>query len=156
VVRTVTTALGTSEAAHSWYYYEISQSGSDVTVSKGLVCGGNARALSAASANPDYPKAWPAMPAKMSPTRRKGSSKAAGGGCAVSFEKRYEVIGGTEAYYVDPSQTLPTMSDQASGSTPGWEDWDKDGQPGYTLNISGLATGQIYMVARSHYAMSGN
>ena len=29
-------------------------------------------------------------------------------------------------------------SQQAGGSAPGWEDWDQDGQPGYTMNITGL------------------
>jgi hypothetical protein len=154
-LRTMTDALGTSEANHEWYYYELTQSGTQVTVSRGLVCGKNTRALSALSGNADLPKTWPAMMAKMSDTGRKGSSAPASGGCQVSFEAHYEVMGATESYYSDPSHALPTVSEQASGSTPGWEDWDQDGQPGYTLNISGLATGQIYMADRAKYALSG-
>ena len=65
-----------------------------------------------------------------------------GSKCSVSFEKRYGVIGATEAYYVEPSQTMPTVSQEAMGTPPGWEDWDNDGNPGYTLNVSGLAPGQ--------------
>jgi hypothetical protein len=64
-------------------------------------------------------------------------------------------VGATESYYTDPSHDLPTASQQASGSMPGWEDWDQDGEPGYSLIISGLATGEIYMVDRSMYALSG-
>jgi hypothetical protein len=154
-LRSVTDALGASQAAHEWYYYELTQSGTQVTVSKGLVCGKVVRALSAASGNADYPKAWPAMMQQMSDTGRKGSSAPVSGGCQVSFETHYEVMGATESYYTDPSHDLPTASEKASGSTPGWEDWDMDGEPGYTLAISGLATGQIYMADRSEYALSG-
>jgi hypothetical protein len=155
VVRTVTDALGTSQAAHEWYYYELAQSGTQATVSKGLVCGENVRALSAASGNADFPKVWPAMMTKLTHTGRKGNSSPTSGGCQVSFEKIYEAMAATVPYYLDPSNALPPSSQQASGSTPGWEDWDQDGQPGYTMNITGIAQGQIYMVARSNYAMGG-
>ncbi len=154
-LRTVTDALGTSQAGHEWYYYELTQSGTQVTVSKGLVCGKEARALNAASGNADFPRTWPAMMAKIIATGRKGSSAPASGGCQVSFDAIWEATGATESYYTDPSHALPTVSEQASGSTPGWEDWDQDGQPGYTLSISGLATGQIYMADRTKYALSG-
>ena len=73
----------------------------------------------------------------------------------MSFAAHYEVVGATESYYTDPSHDFPTASQQASGSMPGWEDWDQDGEPGYSLIISGLATGEIYMVDRSMYALSG-
>ncbi len=154
-LRTVTDALGTSQAAHEWYYYELTQSGTQVTVSKGLVCGKNARALSAASGNADFPKAWPAMMTNIVVTGLKGSSAPTSGGCQVSFASHYEVMGATESYYTDPSRALPTVSQQASGGTPGWEDWDQDGEPGYSLIISGLATGEIYLVDRAMYALSG-
>jgi hypothetical protein len=154
-LRTVTDALGTMQAAHEWYYYELAQAGTQATVSKGLACGKNVRALSSVSGNADFPKVWPAMMTKLIVTGRKGVSTATSGGCQVSFETIYEVMAATEAYYVDPGRGLPTASQQASGSTPGWEDWDQDGQPGYTMNITGIAAGQIYMVDRTKYAMSG-
>jgi hypothetical protein len=154
-LRTVTDALGTSQAAHEWYFFELAQSGAQLTVAKGLVCGKNVRALSAASGNADFPKAWPAMMTKMSYAGHKGTSAPSSGGCSVAFDTSYEVIGATESYYENPSETLPTVSQQASGSSPGWEDWDGDGQPGYTMSITGLASGQIYMVDRTTYTLSG-
>ncbi len=154
-LRTVTDALGTKQAAHEWYYYELTQSGTQVTVSKGLLCGKNVRALSAASGNADFPKAWSAMAAKVSVTGRNGVSSPTSGGCQVSFPPVYEVMAATESYYADPGHALPSSSQQASGSTPGWEDWDQDGQPGYTMSITGIASGQIYMVDRTRYALSG-
>ena len=154
--RTVTDALGTSQAAHEWYYYDLAQTGSQVTVAKGLACGKEVRALSAASGNADFPKTWPAMMAKLVVTGRKGTSSATSGGCQVSFATTYEVMGATESYYTNPSNALPSASDQASGSMPGWEDWDNDGPPGYTMSITGIAAGQIYMVDRTRYALSGS
>jgi hypothetical protein len=155
-VRTVTDALGTSQAAHEWYYFDISQTGTKVTVSKGLACGENVRALSSASGNADFPKTWPGMMANLVITGRTGTSASASGGCQVSFDAVWEAMSATESYYTDPSHPLPDAGDQASGSTPGWQDWDQDGNPGYTLSVTGLATGQIYMVARTKFAYSGS
>jgi hypothetical protein len=151
----VTDALGTMSAAHEWFYDELTQSGTQVSVSKGLHCGKDFLGLSAVSGNADFHKVWPAMMAKSNDTGRKGVSDTTSGGCQVSFEKRYEVIAATVPYYLDASHSLPPASQQASGSAPGWEDWDQDGQPGYTLTVSGLATGSLYMADRTWTAMSG-
>ena len=155
VLRMVTDALGTMSAAHEWFYYELAQSGTQVSVSRGLHCGKDFLGLSAVSGNADFHKVWPAMMSQSSDTGRKGASSATSGGCQVSFEKRYEVIAATVPYYLDPSHGLPPASQQASASTPGWEDWDQDGQPGYTLSVSGLATGQLYMADRTWTLMNG-
>jgi hypothetical protein len=155
VLRMVTDALGTMSAAHEWFYDELTQSGTQVSVSKGLHCGKDFLGLSAVSGNADFHKVWPAMMAKSNDTGRKGVSDTTSGGCKVSFEKRYEVIAATVPYYLDPSHSLPPASQQASGGAPGWEDWDQDGQPGYTLTVSGLATGSLYMADRTWTTMSG-
>lgn len=154
-LRTVTDALGVSEASHEWYYFEISQSGTDMTITKGLQCGMNVRALSATGANVDWPKTWPAMMANISYTGHKGTSTPTSNGCQVTFNPADEVVAATESYYTDESNNLPTASQEASGSTPGWLDWDNDGQPGFTMNVTGLATGELYMVIREHYSLGG-
>ena len=51
---------------------------------------------------------------------------------------------------------MPGMNDKASGSTPGWEDWDADGNPGITYNISGIATGQVFYTTRMTNTWSGS
>jgi hypothetical protein len=154
--REVATAIGSVEASHAWLYYELAQSGTAVTVTKGLDCGENVRSLSAVGADVDFPKAWPAMMAKETDTGLKGSSARTTNGCHVAFAKHYNVGGATESFYSDPNQALPSASQQASGSTPGWEDWDGDGQPGYTLDVTGLVTGQIYIVTRSWSEWTGD
>jgi hypothetical protein len=37
---------------------------------------------------------------------------------------------------------------QATGSTPGWEDWDGDGQPGITGSLTGTVVGRIFTAPR--------
>ena len=65
-------------------------------------------------------------------------------GCGPSGQQK----AGTGAS-ASPSTTLPTVSEQANGSTPGWEDWDADGNPGITLKVtSTLASGMLYTVQR--------
>ena len=152
--REVSTGDGATEATHVWWYLEIAQSGTAFTVSKGLLCGENTRPLSLVGGNVDWPATWPALQAKVSMTGRKGkSAPSSGSHCAVSFDEIYLVEGATEAYYSDPSHALP--ADEASGSTPGWEDWDNDGHPGYSMNVTGLTTGQLYMAVRKHNQWSG-
>jgi hypothetical protein len=153
--REVADGLGAQEAAHTWLYYEISQTGSALTVTKGLNCGQNVVGISAASADVDYPKTWPAMQTKATQTGRKGTSASSSSGCAISFDKMYTVLGATVSTYLDPSTTMPTVSQEATATSPGWEDWDNDGNPGFTMNVSGLATGQIYIATRAWNEFSG-
>jgi hypothetical protein len=153
--REVSTGLGAQEAAHEWLYLELGQTGDSGTVTKGLHCGGNVRGLTSVAASVDYQKTWPAMMKNDPSTGRKFTSKSASGGCAVAFEERYFILGATASYYVNPSTTMPTMSQEATGTTPGWEDWDNDGNPGFTNSVTGLATGQIYLADRKHNAWSG-
>ena len=153
--REVATGDGATEAAHAYWYLEIAQSGTAVTVTKGLFCGEAVSALSLVGATVTYAKTWPAMQAKVTMAGRKATSKPSGSECAISFDEFYIVEGATEAYYLDPSQAMPTLSQQASGSTPGWEDWDNDGNPGFTMNVTGLTTGSLYMAVRKHNQWSG-
>jgi hypothetical protein len=51
--REVATALGAQEAAHTWIYFELAQTGSSGTVTRGLNCGANVRGISAVAANVD-------------------------------------------------------------------------------------------------------
>jgi hypothetical protein len=153
--RQVATGLGSQEASHTWYYLEIHQTGSQAAVTKGLDCGGNVRNISSVGANVDYPKVWPALLAHDTQTGRTATSVAINSGCSVTFDKRYLVMGATVPYYDDPSETLPTSSQQAAASSPGWEDWDQDGNPGYTLNVTGLAVGQLYLATRTWNVWSG-
>jgi hypothetical protein len=67
----------------------------------------------------------------------------------------YQIIGATVSAYLDPSQAMPKASQEAAPGSPGWEDWDNDGHPGFTMNVSGLVTGQIYIATRRWNTFSG-
>jgi hypothetical protein len=89
-------------------------------------------------------------------TGRTGTSVATSSGCSVSFEKYYEVIGASVPYYLQNlSVAMPTASQEATATSPGWQDWDDDGNPGITMNVTGLTTGQIYVSLRTYTQWSG-
>lgn len=153
--RVVAQALGVEQASHGWFYYEIRQDADQVTVTKGLQCGFDVTAIGALGANVDSHLSWPAILTHDIDTGRRGTMTVTASGCQLDVEKRYTVRGATVSFYSDVSQPMPTVSQQASGSTPGWEDWDNDGHPGITLAVSGLATGHLYVAQRDWNQWSG-
>lgn len=155
VTREVSTGSGAQTAAHEWLYLELAQTGTSITVTKGLSCGHDLVGVSAVSVSGDDAGVWPAMLANCSQTGRGGTSQPTDSQCAVSFDRFYEVIGATVPHYLDPSHRLPAVAEAASAASPGWEDWDDDGDPGYTLNMSGLVTGKLYLASRRWTEWSG-
>jgi hypothetical protein len=82
-------------------------------------------------------------------TGRRGTFVKEGAGCHLKLDLEYVVRGATVTAYQDPAQPLPTRTQPASGSAPGWEDWDGDGQPGISLKVSSsLASGTLYSCQR--------
>jgi hypothetical protein len=153
--RVLAQALGQTQASHNWFYYEIRQDRDQVLVTKGLQCGLEVVAVSALGANVDFHLVWPSLLTHDSDTGRKGTMTVSGSGCQLSIEKRYTVRGATVSYYMDPSTTMPTPSQAAMGTTPGWEDWDMDGHPGITLSVTGAAAGHLYCAQRDWNQWTG-
>jgi hypothetical protein len=153
--RTVAQGLGVRQRAAWWFYYEIGQNGSDLTVKRGLVCGNEVYPLDLLAASVQFKAAFPELVKKSSNAGRRGKAIASGSSCNVSFEKSYDIVGATTPYYKDPNIALPTLEQQASGSTPGWEDWDADGEPAVSLIVSGIANGSRYTVLRVFSEWSG-
>jgi hypothetical protein len=154
-VHYVTDALGQLQYSHTYLYYEIQQTGSAFTVSKGLHCGDDALGAGDFAATVDLRGSWPGTMARVQHMGRAGASEEVSGGCQVSFDKWYTVRGATLPHYLDPSTTLPTAEEPASDSTPGWEDWDMDGNPGVTGVISGVVSGKIFTAPRQWTQISG-
>src|SRR5579859_4127726 len=59
--RVVAQALGQQQAGHGWFYYELSQSGGHVLVTKGLQCGFGVTALTPLGANVDSHLVWASL-----------------------------------------------------------------------------------------------
>lgn len=151
----VTDALGQLQYSYSYMYYEIEQKADVFTITRGLQCGTAAVGAGAFAASVDFRSSWASALAKVSFRGRKGTSTQAAGGCKVELEKWYTVLGATLPHYLDPTVPLPTANDRATGATPGWEDWDGDGQPGITGVISGVVSGRVFAAPRAWTALSG-
>jgi hypothetical protein len=155
--RVLADAIGQKQASHNWFYYEVTQIGDDVLVTKGLHCGFEVVPITSLAATVDSQPVWPSILVHDSDTGRQGTMSATSSGCHLAIEKRYTVRGATMSFYSDPTQPMPTTSQQASGSTPGWEDWDMDGNPGITFTVSegGSNIGDLYCSQRDWNQFDG-
>jgi hypothetical protein len=151
----VTDALGQLQTIHSFTYYEIERTAGGYVVSKGLHCGDEALAEGLFAVQVDFESTWASSVTRISYAGRAVSSAQTAAGCEVRFGKHYIVRGATYPHYTDPSIPMPTVEQPASGSTPGWEDWDGDGQPGVTGILSGTVAGKIFVAPRVWTELGG-
>jgi hypothetical protein len=147
-LRTVAQGLGVQQAGLWWHYYEIEQSGSELNVKRGLVCGSEVYPVDLLAAAVEFRASFDKIAQNNSHMGRRGTVTASGASCAVSFTRAYSIVGATTPHYADPNTQLPTLEQRATGNTPGWEDWDGDGQPASSLNVSGIVAGTRYTVLR--------
>jgi hypothetical protein len=147
--RVLATAAGQSQASHNWFYYEVHHQGAGVVVTKGLHCGYEVVKKSALGASVDSSAAWPAFLQKNSSAGRQGTFVAEGSMCHLKLDREYTVRGATVAFYVNPANKMPDRTQPATATTPGWEDWDGDGNPGFSLKVSSaLLSGTLYTCQR--------
>jgi hypothetical protein len=147
--RYVSSALGAKQLSVSWFYLELAQQGEELTFTKSLLCGGATKGLGI-EITMDDSQAWPAYQKNTNYDGRTGSSKEGSSGCEVSFDEGTLVRAMTLSVYRDKSVALPALEQEASAGTPGWEDWDEDGKPGITMNVTGTAQGKIYTAFRTY------
>lgn len=154
-VQLTTDTLGNLQYSYSYAYYEIEQSGDAFKVTKGLLCGEDTIGVGLFAVSLDSRGAWPAFRSKVRFDGRTGSSIKAANGCKIDFARWYTVRGATLPHYLDPANALPSAEQKGMGSTPGWEDWDNDGNPGYTGVLSGTVTGKLFLAPRQWTQLSG-
>ena len=149
VQRELASAIGQEQVAHNWFYLEVRHEDAEVVVTRGLHCGYEVVKKSALSASVDSSGAWPAFLAHNNSTGRRGTFVKEGAGCHLTLQREYTVRGATVAHYANPANKLPGKAERAQGATPGWEDWDGDGNPGISLVVtSALASGTLYTCQR--------
>jgi hypothetical protein len=152
----ITESMGQQQIVFEWMYYEIKQSGNTFKVTKGLLCGDLGWGLGLFPVTCDFSKAYNANTKHLRLDGRTGTSvPTSDGRCKVQFNRAVTVRGATVPYYLDISNPLPTLEQKATGGTPGWEDWDGDGNPGVTGNLSGTVTGQLYLTPRRWDMLGG-
>ena len=154
-IHKVTDGLGNLQTSHNYFYYEIEQQGDALSVKRSLLCGTQTVGGGSFAVTVDFSGAQAGVMKNVSHDGRKGSSVKAANGCKVSLDKQYMVFGATLPHYLDPQTTLPSAEEKAAGSTPGWEDWDNDGNPGITGVCSGTVTGKIFTAPREWVTLSG-
>ncbi len=154
--RVLADAIGQTQASHNWFYYELRQDGTTVTVTQGLNCGFDVVHVTPLGADVDSSGAWPSILTHDNDAGRMGTMQATSTGCSVAFDKLYTVRGATQSFYDDPTQPLPSASQQAMGSTPGWEDWDGDGNPGITFDVTAPTKGNLYVAQRDWTQYAGD
>jgi hypothetical protein len=147
-LRTVAQGLGVRQAGVWWHYYELEQSGSDLNVKQGLVCGSEVYPVDILAAAVEFRASFDSIVQKNSHAGRRGTVAVSGDKCSVTFQRAYTIVGATASHYANPMTQLPSLEQRATGSTPGWEDWDADGQPASSLNVSGIVAGTRYTVLR--------
>jgi hypothetical protein len=149
--RMQSSAFGAQQVNLNWYYLEIQQQGEALVITRSLACGNttNNAPGDLFEVHMDDRRAWPSYQANTNYDGRKGSSRSSGSGCEASFEQSAAIRGMTVDYYEDPSRPLPTLEQRESGATPGWADWDNDGNPGVTLVVTGTASGTLYTAMRT-------
>jgi hypothetical protein len=143
--RLLVTAAGQEQSAQTWFYYDLQQQGTALTVMRGLHCGYRVVKKSPLAANVDSSAAWPAFLARNSSAGRRGQVTTESGGCHVTLAREYVVRGATVPHYLNPAVALPDRTQAAGAGNPGWEDWDADGNPGISIRISSaLASGTLF------------
>jgi hypothetical protein len=151
----VNDALGEPQYTHYYHYFEIDQQGDTFTVTKGALCDYDSVGVGAFAATSSFSGARDVVAERVNYSGRKGSSVVDPGGCKIDFDEWFTVIGASTPYYLDPDVALPSAEEMASGDTPGWEDWDEDGNPGITGQVSGIVTGKVFVAPRLRTSFGG-
>lgn len=154
-LHTVTDAIGQFQTIHRWLYYEIERTDGGHALTKGLLCGDEGVAEGAFAVKADFSPSWQAAMERVSFIGREVRSLEGSGGCNVHVGRWYTVKGATTPHYTDPGIPLPGPDQPASGSTPGWEDWDGDGNPGITGSLTGSVVGKVFVAPRLWTELSG-
>jgi hypothetical protein len=151
----VTQSYQLAQRVQSWAYWEFAQNGTLATVKRGLQCGAEIDVIPLVPIAVDTAlvgdqKIFKGVTRHNTMQGRTAvySAKAGSDECQLMIEKAAMVEGATFSYFKDFAHPLTQAKTAAQGTTPGWEDWDEDGSPGVTYQVSGIATGNLYAARR--------
>ena len=152
-------ALGAQQTVWYWQYREIVADGSGFKVKKGLFCGPKGGAPPGLTeVFIDSSSGYDLVMEKVKTLNdSRITSTAAGANCNIGFDKVWIVRGMNQAFATDPTliaKPLPSPTPKDSAGTPGWQDWDEDGNPGITSHVKGLASGDVYSGPREWNQMT--
>jgi hypothetical protein len=148
-----TEALG-PQYANTWYYWELAKREGAIEVTRHMDCGIEVRGTVTVQLTPATTRAL--IPKNQQVGRKGTSTMAADGTCAFELERFWSVRGLDEAAYLPGARnsagTLASISaekplplrEQANLTV----DWDGDGQPGISWQVSGIVSGTRATVQR--------
>lgn len=140
------TVFNNIQTASSWYYYELAQSGRDVTVTAALDCGIQVSGSADVTISSDTTKA---LLTRNDQTGRRGTFAKDGDHCALAIDRFYSTRGVPRAMYLpadlsaNPELSTLTPPLPTEAMPAGNEDWDGDGNPGIAFNVSGLGARHV-------------
>ena len=133
------------QTASNWFYYELEQDGTEVTVAREIDCGIRV----SGSANVTLNRATTqSLLTRNEQSARHVTFEKDGDGCKLRFDRFYSVRGLTRATYLpgdlssNPElSSLPALPTEEN--TAGSEDWDEDGEPGVAYQVEALGTRHV-------------
>lgn len=140
------TVLSNIQTASNWYYYEIAQSGREVTITAALDCGIQVSGSADVTINGATTQA---LLTRNDQKGRKGTFEKDGDHCSLKIDRFYSTRGASRSTYLNAdlsqrpelSSLTPALPTQAAPQ--GNEDWDGDGNPGIAFNVRDLGSRHV-------------
>jgi hypothetical protein len=138
--------FGAVQTASNWFYYEISQDGRAVTISRELDCGLQVSGSSDVTINAVTTQA---LLHRNDQSGRSGQFYADGDHCTFTLARFYSTRGVPRATFLpadtssDPELSTLTPMLPTEQAPSGAEDWDNDGYPGIAINVAGLGSRHV-------------
>lgn len=134
------------QTASNWYYYVMSHSGPDVTITEALDCGIQVSGSAAVTINA---ATTTALLTPNNQAQRHGTFVKEGDHCVFTLDRFYSVRGVPRATYLpadtssNPALSALTPALPTKQAPAGNEDWDNNGQPGIAFNVAGLGSRHV-------------
>jgi len=147
-------AAGQPQYANTWYYYELTQRGTELEVTRHMDCGLEVLGTVNVVVTPATTNALRVHNLQVG---RKGTvTPQSDGTCALALERFWSVRGVSEARYLPTPRSRDATLAQLQTELPlppasmpaATEDWDGDGKPGIGWIVSGIVQGERHTAQR--------
>jgi len=147
--------IGSVQTSSNWFLFRFEQTGDELHVVENLDCGVHVTGTVTVDSTPGTLRSSlyaNRMDGGGTRRARRGTSRVAGNGCEVSFERWYKVRGVGDEFLPLDFEAAPTLASlpplpvvddpvNATGTPPGTTDPDGDGIPGTSFRITGFVSG---------------
>jgi hypothetical protein len=147
--------LGGDQNTTNWFYFEFTQDGERFTATKTLHCGFLVQGSVTVRLSDATLGALASQ--EFAGPGRQGTFKvgAAADTCDFSFDRQYNIRGANKARFLtdlwtvgSPAKPLTEFPALPTTTEAGMEDWESDGKPAISLNVTGLISGTRLVAQR--------